>query len=331
MNHGEGGDAVTVWEFDTAQVRQIWLDTREVFGNKLWVEGMLYGVFPEEWQQEAELRSGLDFFDVLVSAVEDSSPGDPSEVFLAFRREFAKYGIETVFAPHPDHGDVLERARKLEAGEPLPEPGPWHLGEDAVTGIWDTLADGFDDCAGEVAEWLPEQLVDELETACGERAFIAVGWALDKLAPDDDRSLAFVGLQRLAAEYGIELAFAPHPRFGDLIRRAEQLAAGEAVAGPGPFHLDEATVVELWRRLTDPGGDPASELDEALPDTLLEAIEEVTGQSSYDVLLAVTDDLDEDDDPSLFLAALQRSCARRGLLVSLAPHPLHGDATAPGA
>ncbi|MGW7201303.1 hypothetical protein [Streptomyces chryseus] len=117
MGNGGSGYETTVWEFDTEQVEQIWRDTREVFGNKLWMEGMLYGVFYEKWQQEAEERSGTEFSDVLVSMVEGLSPGDPSEVFAVFRRGFARYGITMAFAPHPHHGDVLERARRIEAGE----------------------------------------------------------------------------------------------------------------------------------------------------------------------------------------------------------------------
>ncbi|WP_431683711.1 hypothetical protein [Kitasatospora sp. KL5] len=328
MDQGENDGAMSVWEFDTAQVEQIWLDTREVFGNKLWVEGMLYGVFPEEWQEEAEERSGTDFFDVLVSAVQGYDEGDPSGIFVSFRREFAEYGISTVFAPHPRHGDVLERARRIAAGEPLPGPAPCHLDETAVAGIWDALAHGFAHCGSDVTRWFPEETLDDFELAADERMFTYISGVLDGLAPDDDRSLVFPGLRDLAAGYGIALTFAPHPRFGDLIGRADRLRAGEPVPGPGPWHLDGPTVAELWRRIADPGSYLPSVLNEALPADLVEAIEEVTGRWASHTMTQLTDDLTEDGDPSLLLAALQRTCARRGLVVAYAPHLEHGDVIA---
>ncbi|MFE9093305.1 hypothetical protein [Streptomyces sp. NPDC007264] len=233
MDHN-GGGGTTVWEFDTEQVKQIWRDTREVFGNKLWIEGMLYNVFYEEWQREAEERSGTDFFDLLVSTVAGQDPGDPSEVFAAFRRGFAQYGITTVFAPHPDHGDVLERARRIEAGESLPEPGPWHLDESYVTEVWDDLAEDLTDGGQAMADSFPEQLLDAFELATRDSAFCAIERMLDDLAEGDDPSQAFAGLRELAAAHGIELTFAPHPRWGDLIERAKRLRTGEPVQGSGP-------------------------------------------------------------------------------------------------
>ncbi|MQS16187.1 hypothetical protein F7Q99_29150 [Streptomyces kaniharaensis] len=229
MDHSGDDAGTATWEFDASQVQRIWLDTRQVFGNKLWIDGMC-GVFRDEWRREAEERSGRSFFDLLCSAARDLSPGDPSEIFLAFQREFAKYGISTVFARHFDHGDVLERARRLDAGEPLPKPGPYRLDEDLVTEVWDLIADGLadgfiDGCA--VVECFPDDLLDELERASREQAFLLVDEVLDKLAEDADPSQAFLGLRELAAEHGVELTFAPHPRFDDLIERATRLRADE--------------------------------------------------------------------------------------------------------
>src|SRR5436190_9764068 len=106
----------TTWTLDADKVERLWKDTREVFGNKLWDEDM-YGIFPADWREQAQRRSGKHFSDLLREAVGGFGGGrstDPSLIFLALQRTFAQYGVTLEFADHRVHGDLIERAHELE-------------------------------------------------------------------------------------------------------------------------------------------------------------------------------------------------------------------------
>jgi hypothetical protein len=75
----------------------------------------------EEERDELTLRGGIEVGIALEDAVRHvDEDADPSLTFLALHdyfRDPGKGGVTLEFAPHPEHGDVLARARRTDAGE----------------------------------------------------------------------------------------------------------------------------------------------------------------------------------------------------------------------
>jgi hypothetical protein len=220
------------WTLTTEQVEFMWKETREVFGNKLWFESMLYADIglPAEWQDELERRAGADIMDVLIEAVGDLRDPDQSLVFLGLHDTFARYGITLDGTWHPIHGDLLARADALvEAGESRPAyaAATWHLDAGCVARLWD-LFDLTRRDEGRIADAWPTVLgparADELSLRCGEELRIAVYIATNSAGPDVDPAVALTALRDWFAHpyHGqVTLEYAPHPEHGDV------LAAGQ--------------------------------------------------------------------------------------------------------
>jgi hypothetical protein len=219
----ESGSPQVSWHLDAETVSYIWKSTRQVIGNKLWVSDMMDS-FPQELQDEIDGRGG-DFFDVVIDAAHGYSLGvDPSMIFAAFQREMATFGVNLEFAPHPRHGDVVARARDIEAGRPVPGPGAYILDAATVDNLWSAVESHSD----YVKDRLPEDLLDDVEMASGGEAFLVLSGITDDLPKDADPSLWFSGLRKVCAGLGIEVGFADHPEHGDLLARAAALTAPNA-------------------------------------------------------------------------------------------------------
>jgi len=217
------------WTMDPAQVAFIWTRSRDVFGNKLWFESMLYGPgLPEPWQRELARRSGEEIMEVLLEAVGDLREPDPSLVFLGLHDTFARYRVALEIPPHPIHGDLLARARDLlaaGASRPTYPPVVWHLGAEDVAALWQAsytrgrLADIFEGCLGDVR-------ADELSLRYGGEVPVAVYSALHDLAQDADPSLTLSALRDYFADRyhgAVTLEYAPHPVHGDVLSRAHRV------------------------------------------------------------------------------------------------------------
>jgi hypothetical protein len=199
------------WTFTVKQVETVWRDTRQVFGNKLWIESMLYDVFPPEWQQELEQRAGRDFRDVLGEAVDGLGGDDPSLVFLAFQRTFGGYGVVTEYARHPLHGDVLKRGLRVEStGTEPDEPQRWLLPEPAFHELCTDISGAQRDeelIAESFAVQLSERQLDELERRYGgELSELAYAVVAD-LTAGDGPEVVVAGIQQALADLGITLEF----------------------------------------------------------------------------------------------------------------------------
>jgi hypothetical protein len=199
------------WTFTVKQVETVWRDTRQVFGNKLWTESMLYDVFPPQWQEELERRSGRRFPDVLSDAVAGLGGGDPSLVFLGFRRAFDRYGIVTVFARHPLHGDVLKRAKRIESRGAQPDrPQAWTLPGGTFHALCAEIVDtGLDEeqITESLAVVLAEWQLDELERRYGGELSELVYSVISELSPKDGPEVVVRGIQDACAELGVTLRF----------------------------------------------------------------------------------------------------------------------------
>lgn len=199
------------WTFTVKQVETVWRDTRQVFGNKLWTESMLYDVFLPEWQQELERRAGRGFLDVLNEAVDGLGDDDPSLVFLGFQRTFATYGIVTEFARHPLHGDVLKRARQIESNGAEPDkPVRWTLPEEALFDLCAEIEDAERDeelIAESFGISLSEGQVDELERRYGGELSELVYAVVADLTAGDGPEVVIHGVQQALADLGITLQF----------------------------------------------------------------------------------------------------------------------------
>jgi hypothetical protein len=200
------------WTFTAKQVDMIWTETRQVFGNKLWNESMLYGVFYDTWQQEVARRSGLSFHDVLIDAVDHLDEGcDPSLVFLGFQREFAKYGITTEFAAHQIHGDVLARARGLGSATTAPAgPQTWTLSVTDHDELLDEISGAALDpelISESLDMFLSGQQVDELERRYGGELEQLVYGVVTRLDPGADPEAVVSALRDKIAQYDITLTF----------------------------------------------------------------------------------------------------------------------------
>lgn len=204
--------APVTWTFTVKQVETVWRDTHQVFGNKLWTESMLYDVFLAQWQQELEQRSGRRFPDVLSDAVAGLGAGDPSLVFLGFRRAFDRYGIVTVFARHPLHGDVLKRAKRIEARGAQPNrPQTWTLSPDTYHALCAEIVEsGLDEelIVESLAVVLSEWQLDELERRYGGELGELVYSVISELSVRDGPEAVVAGVQEAFAELGITLRFA---------------------------------------------------------------------------------------------------------------------------
>jgi hypothetical protein len=210
------------WTMTRDQVEWIWKETREVFGNKLWFESMMYADdgIPEEWQEELARRSGQDIVDTLTEAVGDLRDPDPSLVFRGLHDTFARYGITLNIRSHPVHGDVLERARELvDSGVSRPAYGPvtWNLDAECVASLRDAIEVSDRDSA-EVADALADCLgarrADELSLRCGEELRIAVYIAMNKAPADADTGDVLLAMRDwFASPYHgqVTLEYAPHP------------------------------------------------------------------------------------------------------------------------
>jgi hypothetical protein len=200
------------WDFSTEQVELIWKETRQVFGNKLWNESMLYAVFYGTWQQEVARRSGQDFHDVLIDAVGHLGEScDPSLVFLGFQREFAKYGITTDFPPHPLHGDVLARARGLGSAMAAPAgPVTWTLTKAEFHELLAEIdaAELDDEMVAEVLDMmLDAHQVDELERRYGGELRQLLYGVVTDLPEGAGPEAVIAGIQAELAEVKITLTF----------------------------------------------------------------------------------------------------------------------------
>jgi hypothetical protein len=224
------------WTMDAAQVEFIWKESREVFGNKLWFESMLYGPgLPEPWQRELARRSGENIMEVVLEAVGDLREPDPSLVFLGLHDTFARYRVTLEIPPHPIHGDLLARARGLVAAgasRPTYAPAVWHLDGEDVAALWQAsytpgsqhrrFADIFEGCLGDVR-------ADELSLRYGGEIPVAVYSALHDLAQDADPSLTLLALREYFADRyhgAVTLEYAPHPMHGHVLERARRALAG---------------------------------------------------------------------------------------------------------
>jgi hypothetical protein len=199
------------WTFTVKQVETVWRDTRQVFGNKLWTESMLYDVFLPEWQQELEQRAGREFLDILNEAVGGLGGDDPSLVCLGFQRTFGTYGVVTEFARHPLHGDVLKRARRIESDGTEPDaPVRWTLPQDALFDLCAEIEDAERDeelVAEAFAIALSEQQLDELERRYGGELSELVYAVLADLTAGDGPEVVIHGVQQALADLGITLGF----------------------------------------------------------------------------------------------------------------------------
>jgi hypothetical protein len=87
------------WTLDRKFLNEIWRETLDVFGNKLWHESM-YGLFPDEWQEELGQRSGRDVVDVLYDGLDKPSSYLALDRFCgSLRRALEPYGITLRFPP----------------------------------------------------------------------------------------------------------------------------------------------------------------------------------------------------------------------------------------
>jgi len=227
------------WAMDAEQVVFIWTETRDVFGNKLWFESMLYGPgLPEEWQDELAERSGEDVVDVLVEAVGDLRDPDPSLAFLGLHDTFARYGVTLQIPPHPHHGDLLVRARGLvdaDASRPTYTPQSWPLGAECVASLWQQIESLRGHTRREVASrqvaealaaCMGDERADELSLRCRKALSVAVYIAVNHLPSDADPSLVLEAVRDFFRDpfHGdVTLEFAPHPEHGDVLARARQL------------------------------------------------------------------------------------------------------------
>ena len=123
--HQDAFDPLT-WTMDPAQVEFIWKQSREVFGNKLWFERMLYGPgLPAPWQEELTRRAGEGIMEVLLEAVGDLREPDPSLVFLGLRDAFARAHRETGRSSFGKVLTVEQVPAALEAFARIAGGAPW--------------------------------------------------------------------------------------------------------------------------------------------------------------------------------------------------------------
>jgi hypothetical protein len=212
------------WTFTVKQVETVWRDTHQVFGNKLWTESMLYDVFLPQWQEELERRSGRPFRDVLSDAVAGLGAGDPSLVFLGFRRAFDRYGIVTVFARHPLHGDVLKRAKRIESRGTQPDrPQMWRLPADTFHRLCAEITEtGLDEelITESLAVVLSDWQLDELERRYGGELSELIYGVISEFSVKDGPAAVVASIQDAFAELGVTLRFAGvRPVLPDRLRR----------------------------------------------------------------------------------------------------------------
>jgi hypothetical protein len=197
---------VTTWIFTPDQIDAAWRATRDVWGNKLWYETMLYEVIPAEWQQEVRARSGRDFREFLDDAVGDLAGDDPSLVFLAMLQAFGAYGITVEFPPHPVHGDVLALAARVA-------PDTWTLPEDAFYELCAALHDDGDgqpppDVVVEIfADCLSPQRQEEIERRSPVPFDDLVRAMLADVTASSDPEVLIDAFARRLAGLGITLRF----------------------------------------------------------------------------------------------------------------------------
>jgi hypothetical protein len=212
--------AQLTWVMDAELMEFIWTETREVFGNKLWFESVLdWEGLPEQWQDTLVQRSGQSIVDVLVEAVGDLRDPDPSLVFLGLHETCARYRIILEIPPHPQHGDLLQRARGLrDAGlsRPAYARQTWAVDGDCVAALGRAIVAARKDTrlairarqiADALADCLGDERADELSLRCGEELSTAVYIAIKPLSADADVSLVLAAIRD----------FFRDPRNGDIV------------------------------------------------------------------------------------------------------------------
>jgi hypothetical protein len=215
------------WVMDPELVEFLWTETREVFGTKLWFESVLdWEGIPERWQDELVRRSGQSIVDVLIEAVGDLREPDPSLVFLGLHETCARYQIILEIPPHPQRGDLLQRARALrDAGltRPAYARQTWALESESVVALGRAIEAARKDTRPEIrarriadvlADCLGDERADELSLRCGEELSIAVYIAIKPLSADAEMSLILSAIRDFFRDphHGdIVLEFAPRP------------------------------------------------------------------------------------------------------------------------
>jgi hypothetical protein len=87
------------WTLDRELLNQLWHETLDVFGNKLWNESM-YGLIPPRWQEEIYRRSGRDVTDVLYDGLDRLGDYVTLGRFCgSLQRAVGPYGITLRFPP----------------------------------------------------------------------------------------------------------------------------------------------------------------------------------------------------------------------------------------
>jgi hypothetical protein len=221
-----------------------------------------------------------------------------------------------------------------------PPPGPaavWPVDHADVCTIWSSTLTVFGNSLWhqDVDEALDtdeyREYVDLVEDRSGQSLFDCVLDAVAGLHPGDP-SEVFAVLHRAFLGYGVELRFADHYRYGDVLARAAAIAAGVRVAEPPrSHHLDAAAVAAIWSDAENHGYDddfrPHESFDADLCDDLAYAAGGEVFLSTTEIVRAFTDDTD----PSRYFQGLQRYGAEHGIEITFAPHPEHGDVLARAA
>jgi hypothetical protein len=215
----------------------------------------------------------------------------------------------------------------------IPNPEPpvvWFVESDDVDTIWRSTNEVFGNSLWhtDVDEVLDSdryrEVANLVEERSGQSLFNCVMDAVANRFPKDS-SEVFAYLHRAFAEYGVDLQFADHYRYGNLLERAARSEAGEPTDDPPRVHVfDEWSVVGLWNNIENNGYEDCSPTD-WLDADYADDIQQVVDGGTIVAVGEMVDGLPPDADPSLFYQALQRVSAGYGIHVTFAPHPEHGD------
>jgi len=209
-------------------------------------------------------------------------------------------------------------------------PVVWLVEHEDVCTIWTATRQVFGNSLwhSDVDEALDtdryRQFVDLVEARSGQSLFDCVLDAVAGLYPGDP-SEVFAALHRAFTAWGVDLQFSDHYRYGDVLARAAAVAGGAAVEQPARVHhVDEDVVVDIWDAAVNHG------LEDFRPDDfydgdLMDDLETVYGAPITSLTRLLVEDHDADADPSLFFRNLHRFGTDRGIEITFAPHPEHGD------